>query len=87
MLMIQRLLFIFSIMFATSTAQAMEHRTHKATKDLVRLSLWYEGAQNFNKSLFRPGAAEEIAKKAVQDTENTKPLPEELTVALKNLEV
>lgn len=87
MLFIQRLMLVFSIALIAGSAQAMEHRGHDATKNLVRLSLWYEGPQSFNDSLFRPGAAEELAKKASEGTEKTKNLPEELTVALKNLEV
>lgn len=66
---------------STALANAM-FMNHDAVKGLVRLSLWYEGAQSFNKSAFRPGATEELLKSAENEAENAVIITEELAVAL-----
>lgn len=85
--MIKLTLILLTLSVVAPTANAASYMDHKATKSLVRLSLWYEGAQSFDKSMFRPGAAEELLKEQSQVAENTPVMTEELTVALDNLDV
>lgn len=73
-------------MISAPTAKAAAHLDHDATKGMVRLSLWYEGANSFEKSMFRPGAALEMAKNVSQVSENKVEISPELESALESFD-
>ena len=60
---------------------------HDSTENLVRLSLWYEGTESFNKSSFRPGAAQKLEEQLKKRATQTPVITEELAVALENLNI
>ncbi|MEX0799310.1 MAG: hypothetical protein WEB87_00485 [Bacteriovoracaceae bacterium] len=83
------ILALFMIIGPQSTALALDAglMDHQATKKLVRLSLWYEGTQKFEKSAFRPGGAQDLIKEAQNPNEGAPVITEELAVALENINI
>lgn len=80
------ILALLSLTVLAPTAKAGQYLDHEATKGTVRLSLWYEGTESYEKSMFRPGAAEALIQEVAQAPENTNQISEELAVALDRLD-
>ncbi|MCO4753119.1 MAG: hypothetical protein KC478_01485 [Bacteriovoracaceae bacterium] len=77
---------IIALSATTSIAKANTlHMDHGELKNMVRMSLWYEGTTNFESSAFRPGAAFEMLAQSEAAQEDTVELSEELAVALENI--
>lgn len=86
--MLKSLVTTFIFLAAANTANAgATHLNHKQTRKVVRLSLWYEGTSPYDKSMFKPGAAEELLKNSADSTPNKPQINEELAVALDNLQI
>ena len=85
---LSKFILFISILASSVCASSAEaaYMNHKATKGLVRLSLWYEGMDSFQNSIFKPGAADRIVEDLAQTAESAKVLTEELEVALDNIE-
>lgn len=75
---------LFTLALLAPTAKAVSFPQLQDTKELVRLSLWYEGTDSFDQSLFRPGAAFEWMENESQVADNTAIISEELATALEN---
>ncbi len=77
---------IIALSATTSIARANTlHMDHGELKNMVRMSLWYEGTSSFESSAFRPGAALEMLAQSDTEQEDTVELSEELSVALDNM--